>query len=79
MNETLTEKPVHCILTRDGNYDPKNERHRLQEQTIAEALSFIGIGEDTKFTIIEGLYRPENREKTLTQAKKELEERAIHF
>ncbi len=85
MGETLSPKPVCCILPRDGVY-PELGRGRIddpqinvQERLLLSAFDFIGIGREIEFLPVQGLHDASRREEILSEATERIRDVARRF
>jgi len=56
MHDKLRKRKVCCILTRDGVYGGKSEMKSVQEESLSTALGFIGLADEPKFVVAQGLF-----------------------
>ncbi|MBT3217615.1 MAG: hypothetical protein HN348_00855 [Proteobacteria bacterium] len=78
-HEKFTEKPVACVLTRDGSYkrdvvefSRAPDQINVQERSIMAAMDFMGIGRDIHYICAENLYETTAEEKeVIVEATKE--------
>lgn len=61
--------PVHCILTRDGNYSTKEglAKYNVQENMLTAGLRFIGLGFDISFITADNLFQEERKEAVMAE------------
>jgi FMN-dependent NADH-azoreductase len=78
LNEKLENKPVCCILTRDGSYK-KEDSGNVQEKSIISAFEFIGVGTNIKFIIAEGLFDKSRSRDIISRSEDELSSFAKYF
>ncbi len=77
----LKQKPVVCIITRDGMYPPDGQPTAVgynyinaQETMLRAALDFIGLSKNPRFILCEGLIKKERHEKLIEETKKKIDE-----
>jgi FMN-dependent NADH-azoreductase len=73
--DSISIKPVYCILTRDGVYSSaKGEIFSVQETMLKAVITFIGLGKDIVFLKAEGFYIKNNFPKIMLEAKRKIAE-----
>ncbi|MCP4665544.1 MAG: hypothetical protein GY849_04180 [Deltaproteobacteria bacterium] len=82
LKKTLTEKPVCCILTRDGTYlgnDTEPSYINVQEQLITAAFDFMGMGGNITFICAEGLIDKSRQKEIMQAAEEKIKNATRHF